>query len=873
MSFASKVKGFFLKLLGGIRRKVFILIVSIMALMTVAFIVLLGKLKDSFSSMATLYSATSAYTVAASTATAMEDVVEHDLRNTAVLESYVIDNLLQTMEGDVTLLADYASEVMADAEDFGAVQLMSPDKFKPGMMATQMLLSDWASATDPMVKKDASTLSNMVKFMESMYRTSWLDSCIVSTPNGITVVTDEKPESRVTENGVSRFNAETRPWYINAIEKGSVSFTEVEKDYFTDNIGVVCSAPVYNGDGEIIAVVAADLFLDTFYEAMAGNDDGSGFVFIISQNGQVIYSPKQDGLLQTKVSQEAVDLRSLGNEFSDFINEVLEGKPVVRKIEVDGQNYYMSGANMPTLGWAVITAAYESVIEDPTQNITENVVDLLMNSAANLSDVVDEISGLGLFLIAIIFTVACAIALLIAGHISRPITRMTRNIKAQEAGDLNFQMDRTYQTHDEIEVLAMSFKELSDRTKQYINEITTITAEKERIGAELNVATQIQADMLPSIFPPYPDLKDFDIYATMHPAREVGGDFYDFFMIDPDHIALVMADVSGKGVPAALFMVIAKTLLKNRATLGGGPSEILRDVNNMLCDGNKTQFFVTVWFAIIDLRTGKGVASNAGHEHPALCRAGKRFELVEYKHSPVLGMMEDIEFEEHEFSLNPGDTLFVYTDGVPEATDSSEQMFGDGRLLDALNIKPSGSPEELIDNVAAGIKEFVNGTEQFDDITMLSFRYNGRGKQEEVLADMDELEIDADLKNLEEVLAFVDSRLEERDCPMPVQVSIDVAVEELFVNIAHYAYRESPEGKGKAWIRLGFNQDPTTMVLTLMDKGSPFDPVKKPDPDVTLKAEDRKIGGLGIYMVKKSMDSMIYERRDDMNILTITKKF
>ena len=871
MSFSAKVKGFFLRLFGGIRRKIFILIVSIMALMTVAFIVLLGKLKDSFSVMVTLSSASSTYSVAGSTALAMEELVQHDLRNTAVLESYVFDNLLKTMEGDVTLLADYASEVMQDAEDFGAIQLMSPDKFKPGMMATQMLLSDWASATNPMVIKDASSLSSMVKFMESMYRTSWLDSCIVATPNGITLITDDKPESRVTENGISRFNAETRPWFINAVERGSTSFTDVEKDYFSDNIGVVCSAPVYNSDGEIIAVVAADLFLNTFDDAMAGNDEESGFVFVISQNGQVIYSPRQEGLLQTKASQEAVDLRSLGNEFSDFIKEVLAGNPVVRKVEVDGQNYYMSGANMPTLGWAVITAAYESVVEDPTQNITGNVIALLMNSTANLSDMVDEISGLGLFLIAIIFIVACAIALLISGHISRPITKMTKNIKAQEAGDLNFEIDSSYLTHDEIEVLAMSFKDLSDRTKQYINEITTITAEKERIGAELNVATQIQADMLPSIFPPYPDLKDFDIYATMHPAREVGGDFYDFFMIDPDHIALVMSDVSGKGVPAALFMVIAKTLLKNRAMLGGGPSDILRDVNNMLCDGNKTQFFVTVWFAVIDLRTGKGMASNAGHENPALCRAGKEFELIQYKHSPVLGMMEDIVFEEHEFSLNPGDALFVYTDGVPEATDASEQMFGDGRLLDALNIKPSGSPEELIDNVAAGIKEFVNGTEQFDDITMLSFRYNGRKIQEE-LVDMDELEIDADLKNLEEVLAFVDSRLEERDCPMPVQVSIDVAVEELFVNIAHYAYRESPEGKGKAWIRLGFKQDPTTMVLTLMDKGTPFDPVKKPDPDVTLKAEDRKIGGLGIYMVKKSMDSMVYERRDDMNILTITKK-
>ncbi|MBO4278852.1 MAG: SpoIIE family protein phosphatase [Spirochaetales bacterium] len=865
------VKGFFGKLVGGIRRKIFFMIVGIMGLMTVAFMVLLGKVRETFSILLTINSFASATQVSGNTVDMMVDVVEHDLTNTATLEAYVIDNLLQAMQGDVILLADYASEYLADPEDFSDVQPIPADKVSPGQLATQILLSDNVSISDPMVKRDLSNLRGMVKFMESLYGTSWLDSCIIATPNGVTMITDQKPETRMAEKGVIRFNADTRPWYKRAVDSGWVGFTDVEKDYFSNNIGIVCSAPVYDNEGEVIAVVAADLFMRTLDEAMSELDDESGFLFIISQNGQVIYSPKTEGLLEAKTTQEAVDLRTLGNDFSDFIEEILDGKQVVRKLELEGKTYYMSGARMPTLGWACVTAAYESVIEEPKQVLSENIMNMLFSSAENLESALFEVVGLGLFIITIIFVIACLIALLVSGHISRPLMKMAKNIQNQDAGNLDFVIDKAYLTHDEIEVLALEFKDLSDRTKDYINQITNITAEKERIGAELNVATQIQADMLPSIFPPYPNIKDFDIYATMHPAREVGGDFYDFFMTDGNHIALVMADVSGKGVPAALFMVIAKTLIKNRALLGGSPAEVLKDVNNRLCDGNKTQFFVTVWFAIIDLRTGKGVACNAGHEHPALRRADGKFELVVYKHSPVLGMMEDIDYDEHEFTINRGDTLFVYTDGVPEATDASERMFGDEKLIDALNINPSGTPEELIGNVAEEIRKFVNGVEQFDDITMLCFRYNDLQQKE--LNDMDELEIDADLKNLEEVLAFVDSRLEERDCPMPVQVSIDVAVEELFVNIAHYAYLETPEGKGKAWIRIGFRQDPTTMVLTLIDKGTPFDPVAKPDPDVTLKAEDRKIGGLGIYMVKKSMDSMVYERRDDMNILTITKKF
>ena len=245
--------------------------------------------------------------------------------------------------------------------------------------------------------------------------------------------------------------------------------------------------------------------------------------------------------------------------------------------------------------------------------------------------------------------------------------------------------------------------------------------EKERITTELNTATKIQADMLPREFP---DSDIFDLYASMDPAKEVGGDFYDFFMTDENHIALVMADVSGKGVPSALFMVIAKTLIKNRAQMGGTPGEILRDVNDQLCEGNEAGLFVTVWLAVIDVTTGKGLAANAGHEHPALMHDG-RFGLVEYKHSLVLAAYEGMRFREHEFALSPGDCLFVYTDGVPEATNKDKEMFGAERMLSALNRDPQAVPEALLRSVREDIDAFVSDAEQFDDITMMCFRYKG----------------------------------------------------------------------------------------------------------------------------------------------------
>ncbi len=285
---------------------------------------------------------------------------------------------------------------------------------------------------------------------------------------------------------------------------------------------------------------------------------------------------------------------------------------------------------------------------------------------------------------------------------------------------------------DEIQVLAESVLAMEIGINEYIANLTKITAEKERIGAELNVATQIQADMLPRVFPAFPNREEFDLYATMNPAKEVGGDFYDFFMVDDDHIALVMADVSGKGVPAALFMVIAKTLIKTRTQQGGLPGDILSEVNDTLCEGNDAELFVTVWLAIIEISTGKGWAANAGHEHPAIKRKGGDFELSIYKHSPAVATMEGIPFKQHEFELNPGDSLFVYTDGVAEATNSNNELYGNDRMINALNANKDVDLKEALANIRKDIDAFVGDAPQFDDITMLMFNYYGKdGKNAE----------------------------------------------------------------------------------------------------------------------------------------------
>ena len=246
-----------------------------------------------------------------------------------------------------------------------------------------------------------------------------------------------------------------------------------------------------------------------------------------------------------------------------------------------------------------------------------------------------------------------------------------------------------------------------------------------RIESELNLATRIQADMLPNIYPAFPDRSEFDIYATMDPAKEVGGDFYDFFLVDNDHLCMVMADVSGKGVPAALFMMASKIILANNAMMGKSPAKILADTNAAICSNNREEMFVTVWLGILEISTGKLTAANAGHEYPVVKHADGEFELLKDKHGFVIGGMDCAKYKEYELTLEKGAKLFLYTDGVPEATDAENQLFGTERMLAALNGDLAAGTVQTLKNVRAAVDAFVKDAEQFDDLTMLCMEYRG----------------------------------------------------------------------------------------------------------------------------------------------------
>ena len=421
-------------------------------------------------------------------------------------------------------------------------------------------------------------------------------------------------------------------------------------------------------------------------------------------------------------------------------------------------------------------------------------------------------------------------------------------------GDLNATVD--VRSNEEFASLSDDINSTVATLKRYIAEAAA------RIDKELEYAKQIQLSALPTNFP---EGEEYGIYAQMIAAKEVGGDFYDFYKLNDKTVAFLAADVSGKGIPAAMFMMTAKTIIKDLAESGMAVNDIFTKANEKLCENNESGMFVTAWMGILDLTTGQVQVANAGHNPPLLKRADGSFEYLKTRAGFVLAGMEGVRYRVGELTLNPGDRLFLYTDGVPEATNVENKLYGEDRLLAFMNQNACMEAEKLLPALKANIDEFVGEAPQFDDITMLMFDY----KPQEGGERMTNKTFPAKTENLNDVLGFVEETLETFECPMKTQIAICVALEEVFVNVARYAY---PDSEGDMTLHIGFDEQTRDVTFRMTDKGVPFDPLKKPDPDITLSAEEREIGGLGIFITKKTMDAVTYAYENGENILTMIKK-
>lgn len=651
----------------------------------------------------------------------MHQVIDGSMTKTNALQAYIADDMFSDVKTDVATLQSLATGLFEHMDNFEPYPFELPDPEKDGQFSAQVLYEEGVDYTKSEYLGIAAHMSEtMIAMCEQL---DYLDNCFIGLADGTILCVDNKSANKYDENGdLPYFSVRERPWYVGAESAGELWFSGIEADTYTDKIGIECAAPVYK-DGKLIAVVGADLFLDAMGDYVNSASSQGGYIAVINNEGKVIFAPEGNSIFTVETSDNAKDIRKNENkELAGFVSKALSEQTGLTTVNIGGKEYYMAGSPMNTVGWTVVSFVEKSITEQPAQLMVSEFNRINDEATGKFNDGMNHSKQTIFIMIAVLLILGSVGGLFVANRIVKPVERMTKRIHEISGTDLAFEMDDTYRTGDEIEVLAESFATLSKRTISYIEQITKITAEKERIGAELELATRIQADMLPNIFPAFPEREEFDIYATMTPAKEVGGDFYDFFLIDDNHLGMVMADVSGKGVPAALFMMMSKILVNNFAMMGGSPAKVLEQTNAQICKNNDEEMFVTVWFGVLDIETGKVTAANAGHEYPIIRKANGEFELLRDKHGFVIGGMDGMKYKEYEFTLEKGGTLFLYTDGVAEATNAENQLFGTERMLAALNAEPEADPKKLLENMKKSVDEFVGDAPQFDDLTMLGVK-------------------------------------------------------------------------------------------------------------------------------------------------------
>ena len=501
-------------------------------------------------------------TVEMSSEATREQAVDN-LRASAVASADLCDDLFVQFKRSVETLAIAAEELYAHESDYGLVDVARPDASNTGELTVQLLYSSKVDEDSEEIIKETGLLGNMQGTLLAVHKgfEPIVADC-VATESGIMMMADLISDTKFDENGdYLPYEADTRPWYIGVKETGETYFTKLSRDAHTEKIGIMCGSPIKK-DGRIVAVCEAGMYLDKLEEAVikaaTGQLNGTK-ICIIDQFGQLVVSTAEDGIFAVDF-ENVVDLReTTSEEMAEFLRDAVSGGSRVCDLEVDGEKCYVVSAPLETVGWTYIMTVPENVVLKSTRELSKQLEEVNDRAGEAAADIVRKSFILTMVAAVLVIILAVLISKIVSAKLVDPIKKLTKEVKKIEGDNLDFSLNLN--TGDEIQTLAESFGAMTQRMRKYIDEVKTVTAEKERIGAELGVATRIQADMLPRIFPPYPEREDVDLYAMMDPAKEVGGDFYDFFLLDDDHLVLVMADVSGKGVPAALFMVIAKTLI------------------------------------------------------------------------------------------------------------------------------------------------------------------------------------------------------------------------------------------------------------------------------------------------------------------------
>lgn len=661
-------------------------------------------------------------TAAYDSRTALVGQAQDGLKEQVKQKAELTEERLLNIAGQVETTAGYMSGVYQNPERYLPRPVEKPAMENAGKWALQYSLVE--DVDYEAVQEEIDLAGNLYHIVAPLCEgNDTVSSIYFSSANGFMISYDKnsdnmfegKTAGQPAELFVDHYDPRDRDWYQEAVETGKSVFTETYLDTF-GRLLISCAAPVYGRGTKPVGVLAMDILIEDINHSVVSARVGNrGYVFLMNHDGYVVSAPD---LAVVDGTYESVNLMEQ-EEMKTLAERMASGQSGLISFVKDGEDVFAAFEPIAPTGWSMAMVLPQEEVIAPAVVSYENILENTSRANAQMEGIVHSAMVGVLALSALILLGVLFFAEVRSRKITEPITRLTKEVAVIGQGNL----DHTVEMHtgDELETLGNAFNQMTKSLGEYMENLAEVTADRERIATELNVASTIQSSMLPCIFPAFPDQKDFDIYADMHPAKAVGGDFYDFFKTDENHLWVVIADVSGKGVPAALFMVIAKTMLKNYAGFGASPAEVLAIVNNRLCENNEADMFVTVFIGVFEISSGIFTFSNAGHNYPLLYRKGGAFDWLKSSPDFVIAGMEGMKFRDNRVAIHPGDRLFLYTDGVTEALNRKEELYGDDRLIETLNRPETRemSIDELVTYMKADLASYADGAEQADDITML----------------------------------------------------------------------------------------------------------------------------------------------------------